>query len=72
MHLRRVFVVAAVAALFVSAGAAAARPLTGIHKIQHIVVIMQENRSFDEYFGVYPGADGIPMGRTLRPTCAPR
>src|SRR6266516_7271644 len=23
---------------------------------------MQENRSFDEYFGTYPGADGIPAG----------
>jgi phospholipase C len=34
----------------------------GIHKIEHVVVIMQENRSFDEYFGVYPGADGIPSG----------
>jgi phospholipase C len=33
---------------------------SGIHKIQHIVVIMQENRSFDSYFGTYPGADGIP------------
>src|SRR5438309_3729158 len=32
----------------------------GIHKIRHVVVIMQENRSFDEYFGTYPGADGIP------------
>jgi phospholipase C len=32
----------------------------GIHKIQHVVVIMQENRSFDTYFGTYPGADGIP------------
>jgi phospholipase C len=32
----------------------------GIHKIQHVVVIMQENRSFDEYFGTYPGADGLP------------
>jgi len=28
--------------------------------IQHIVIIMQENRSFDEYFGTYPGANGIP------------
>ncbi|HEY1591287.1 MAG TPA: alkaline phosphatase family protein, partial [Solirubrobacteraceae bacterium] len=34
--------------------------LVGIHKIQHVVVIMQENRSFDSYFGTYPGADGIP------------
>jgi phospholipase C len=33
----------------------------GIHKIQHVVVIQQENRSFDSYFGTFPGADGIPM-----------
>ncbi len=33
----------------------------GIHKIKHIVIIMQENRSFDSYFGTFPGADGIPM-----------
>ncbi|HET9392522.1 MAG TPA: alkaline phosphatase family protein [Candidatus Rubrimentiphilum sp.] len=32
----------------------------GIHKIRHIVIIMQENRSFDSYFGTYPGADGLP------------
>ena len=29
-------------------------------KIKHIVVIMQENRSFDHYFGTYPGVDGLP------------
>src|SRR5262249_3936580 len=34
--------------------------------IKHIVVIMQENRSFDNYFGTYPGAIGIPRG-----TCVP-
>jgi phospholipase C len=34
--------------------------LAGIHKIRHIVIIMQENRSFDNYFGTYRGADGIP------------
>ena len=33
----------------------------GIHTIRHVVVIMQENRSFDSYFGTFPGADGIPM-----------
>jgi phospholipase C len=33
-----------------------------IHKIRHVVVIMQENRSFDSYFGTFPGADGIPKG----------
>src|SRR5690349_671551 len=39
-----------------------AAALEGIHKIQHVVVIMQENRSFDDYFGTYPGAKGIPAG----------
>lgn len=33
----------------------------GIHKIKHIIIIFQENRSFDSYFGTFPGADGIPM-----------
>src|SRR5580704_3256427 len=34
----------------------------GLQKIQHFVFIMQENRSFDHYFGTYPGAEGIPPG----------
>jgi phospholipase C len=42
----------------------------GIHKIQHIVIIMQENRSFDSYFGTYPGADGIPMKDGRPSVCA--
>jgi phospholipase C len=45
--------------------------LTGIHKIQHIVVIMQENRSFDQYFGTYPGADGFPAANGAFTTCVP-
>jgi len=36
-------------------------PEDAIHKIRHVIVIMQENRSFDSYFGTFPGADGIPM-----------
>jgi phospholipase C len=44
---------------------------SGIHKIQHIVVIMQENRSFDEYFGLYPGADGLPRQNGQFATCIP-
>lgn len=35
---------------------------SGLNKIQHFVFIMQENRSFDSYFGTYPGANGIPAG----------
>jgi phospholipase C len=44
------------------AGSASAAAPEGIQKIQHVVMIMQENRSFDTYFGTYPGADGIPPG----------
>jgi len=43
----------------------------GIHKIKHVIVIMQENRSFDSYFGTFPGADGIPMNRGLPTACSP-
>ncbi len=32
----------------------------GSDKIQHLIFIDQENRSFDQYFGTYPGADGFP------------
>jgi Phosphoesterase family len=34
--------------------------VNGIFKIKHVVIIMQENRSFDQYFGTFPGAEGIP------------
>jgi len=43
----------------------------GIDKINHVVVIMQENRSFDTYFGTYPGADGIPMANGQPTVCLP-
>jgi phospholipase C len=39
---------------------AAAVLVKGIFKIKHVVIIMQENRSYDQYFGTFPGADGIP------------
>jgi len=48
------------------------RPPAGLEKIDHIVIIMQENRSFDHYFGTFPGADGIPMTKDGKPTvCIP-
>jgi len=28
--------------------------------IKHLIVVMQDNHSFDNYFGTYPDADGIP------------
>src|SRR6266511_1785522 len=39
--------------------------------LKHLVFIVQENRSFDHYFGTFPGAEGIPM-RDGKPTvCVP-
>jgi len=40
-------------------------------KIRHVIVIMQENRSFDHYFGTFPGADGIPMQNGVPIPCVP-
>jgi phospholipase C len=34
--------------------------------IEHFIVLMQENHTFDNYFGTYPGAEGLPEG-----TCIP-
>ncbi len=48
-----------------------ASDLEGIHKIKHVIIIMQENRSFDSYFGTYPGADGIPMKNGVPTVCSP-
>ena len=33
-----------------------------INQIQHIVFIVKENRSFDHFFGTFPGADGATSG----------
>jgi phospholipase C len=68
--------VGAAVALDVSRGekARAAAPQVseaGIHKIRHVIVIMQENRSFDSYFGTYPGADGFPMRDGVPADCVP-
>ena len=48
-----------------STGPAAAPINPAIHKIKHVIIITQENRSFDSYFGTFPGADGIPKGVCL-------
>jgi phospholipase C len=71
-----------VAASLASRGVSATTPPTAkliavstaddINKIEHVVVIMQENRSFDHYFGMYPGADGYTLDASNEPTnCVP-
>ena len=42
------------------------RALEAAHPgIEHVILIVQENHSFDNYFGTYPGADGLPDGITV-------
>jgi phospholipase C len=46
------------------------RPVSGkgLQKIQHIVFLIKENRTFDTYFGTFPGADGATSGKTSEGT----
>jgi phospholipase C len=47
-------------------------PAAGIKNIDHLIFIVQENRSFDEYFGTFPGADGLPTDQNGNITvCVP-
>ena len=33
-------------------------------KIAHVIIVIQENRSFDDFFATFPGADGTTYGYT--------
>src|SRR5438045_5450485 len=46
-------------AVATSAPAAPATNPSGLNKINHVVVILQENWSFDSLYGEFPGANGI-------------
>ena len=37
----------------------------GQNPIEHVVFLVKENRSFDHYFGEYPGVDGATQGKTM-------
>jgi phospholipase C len=36
---------------------------SGSGEIAHVVIVIQENRSFDNFFATFPGADGTTVGR---------
>jgi phospholipase C len=38
----------------------------GKNPIKHVVFLVKENHTFDNYFGTYPGADGATRGKTLQ------
>jgi phospholipase C len=41
---------------------------TSPSKIQHVVIMIQENRSFDDFFATFPGAVGATKGLMKTPT----
>ena len=43
-----------------TSGTAATKLDLAREHLEHLIFIVQENRSFDHYFGTYPGADGFP------------
>ncbi len=48
-----------IAVVFLVLGGCAAAPSGGLERIETIVVIYAENRSFDHLYGLFPGANGI-------------
>ena len=62
---RRLLFVTTVLCLLLPGGSALAdtsNQTTPNTPIEHFIVLMQENHTFDNYFGTYPGVDGIPAG----------
>ncbi|TLY01023.1 MAG: alkaline phosphatase family protein [Thaumarchaeota archaeon] len=57
--------VTVVALILISSVPVAQRASSNGVPIQHVVVIVQENHSFDNYFGTYPDANGLPPGVAL-------
>jgi phospholipase C len=50
----------------------AGRGTPGLEKLDHLIFVVQENRSFDHYFGTFPGADGIEFRADGKPkACVP-
>src|SRR5512132_4548892 len=55
----RRFVAIALALLLGACATGPAPERASLERIQHIVVIYAENRSFDHLYGLFPGANGI-------------
>jgi phospholipase C len=36
-------------------------------KLEHVVIIVKENHTFDNYFGTYPNANGAKLGKAANP-----
>ncbi len=62
--LKSAFAVAAACLLFSGKPAVA----DGLEGIKHIVIIYQENRSFDNLYGTFPGANGVAQASAVSKT----
>src|SRR5437899_7889910 len=51
-----------------SVGGCATRQQEGLSRIEHIVVIYAENRSFDHLYGLFPGAEGLAQATAEQKT----
>jgi phospholipase C len=58
-------VVVALAGLLVALAPPPAQPERSGSPIKHVIEIMLENHTFDNLYGHFPGADGIPAGTQL-------
>src|SRR3954466_8127839 len=63
--LGRAFVLAVA---FLGIASCATRPEVDLARVQNIVVIYAENRSFDHLYGLFPGADGIAQATAQEKT----
>jgi phospholipase C len=58
----RVLLVVVLALLDAGLLRAAAQITSGLDHVQHVVIIVKQNKSFDHFFGAFPGADGATQG----------
>jgi phospholipase C len=62
--INRIFALAAISTLAAVPAIAQSKKTSGdITQIQHIIFLVRENRSFDQYFGLFPGANGTTTGK---------
>src|ERR1700730_4737621 len=47
----------------------AGSPTKGLDKVNHVIIAMQENHSFDNYFGVLVRAAGSPYHTPVKGSC---
>jgi phospholipase C len=43
----------------------------GASQIQHVIFLLKENHTFDNYFGTFPGANGVSSGKTHKGRVVP-